>query len=231
MSYHLNSHITNNVPPLIKCSYCPSTYMHEKEKRIHEKKMHLNCGKEYNCHCGRNFTSSSSYYFHKASVHDLGDFPCTSCEKVLNSKTKLKAHEARHHGPKQPCEVCGLMVGTGKLYSEHLKCHKSIKCTVEGCNKQFTSQHVYRNHMKLEHSDQKEVPCPTCNVMYPSMFRLKKHISRQHGKQLSCEVPDCGFSTARREKIKKHYKNHKGIDITTREDLLKRLDKTKYIRE
>jgi len=195
---------------------------------MHENKVHLNKAREYKCHCGRVYTSSSSYYAHKHTAHATGEFSCTKCEKVFNTPVKLKLHEARFHGPKTPCEVCGVLVGIGHLYTEHMKSHQSIKCSIENCGKEFESKNVYRFHMRKDHCDQKEFPCPSCNLIYNSKYHLGKHISACHRRTYTCEVAFCEYTAKSRAYITKHYKNHDGLDNKERTDLLEKFKKTKY---
>ena len=109
-------------------------------------------------------------------------FPCTICEKVLNSEKLLKEHlQFIHNLLKDEIENNAQNLG------EKLK--KVIKC--EFCDDVFNYQSTLSNHVNVVHLGNGHA-CEYCGKMSTSANNLKIHIEAIHKKSTKCTCTICG---------------------------------------
>jgi hypothetical protein len=194
-------------------------------KTIHEQKVHTNVGQTFACECGKKFKSYCGLYYHRKNIHSTEDFLCEHCNEVFPSTIKLKHHFIKKHKPKDTCEICGKLT---ESISKHTNAvHKGrLKCTFEGCDKDFAGKGSLYAHVESTHKIQEGLKCETCDAEFNSEYRLKIHILRQHQTlPKPCQVPGCKHTTTRTAYLVMHYKNHKGVDSNEKVRLISELKK------
>ena len=226
---HMLNHMQREQTKDYQCRYCSEMFATTHAKRHHERRIHEEIGRKYQCECGKVYNSTAGLYNHKKDVHEQGEFPCPDCGSIFTSKVKLKLHHDRLHMPKKTCEVCGKLVPPGNLFIKHMYRHgPRVKCPFEGCEKDFADKSWLSYHTKAEHGPQEKMNCPTCNAEFNTKRNLKRHIERQHESvSVSCQVSGCNYSSTRRANLAVHYKNHRDIDTNFRNEILLQLKSIK----
>jgi hypothetical protein len=223
LTVHMMTHMSRESRPNYYCAYCPQIFTRLSMKTNHERKMHTNPGQEFSCDCGKKFKSYHGLYYHRKNEHSSTEFPCENCTEVFPSKIKLKLHFFKNHKPKTACEVCGKLTPS---ISKHMKLEHSgrIKCTFEGCGKDFASRSSLSSHIGYAHRQQDGLKCETCDAEFNSEYRLKIHILRQHRTEKKpCRVQGCTHSTSRTAYLVMHIKNHRDLDSKEKAKLIAEL--------
>lgn len=158
--------------------------------------------------CNQVFRKRNTLQKHIEKDH-LGQkpFPCTqvdqetgeACTAAFDKITKLRQHEATHHGAKRYwCTICqgagleqGVDISAGfGTYSE-LQNHTRIAHppTCEHCSAVFTTKHQLTQHVELHHSgltfeDRATIVCPIegCGKAFTKAGNLNVHIRTVHEK-------------------------------------------------
>jgi KRAB domain-containing zinc finger protein len=212
-----------------ECSYCPKKFATKHGARYHEKACHPANPELHKCDCGKLFKRESLVKKHRKNNHTykavaLQSMLCQHCKRVFSGKSGLRKHILRVHTAKQPCNVCGVLVGSG-IMEFHLKTHKKTKCSFNGCDREFFGMQTLRYHIKNEH-ESSQVQCQMCDAVFPSQLKLNRHIIR-HTRKVCCSIDGCKYSTDRRDYLAMHYRNHKGIDEDQRKKALEDLEEAK----
>jgi Zinc finger, C2H2 type len=213
------------------CSSCDKNFFSKSGRNVHFRKSHLGItNDEFKCGCGLVFKNYINLYNHKETVHLNKSYTCTECDMVFQSKSTLTRHNASRHDPKQPCEICGVMVPRGTDYKNHVKLHNpSVKCKFPGCDKVFTKQKNARYHYETKHLPPKHVSCQICNSSFTADILLKFHITRNHETQrVKCLIPECNFTALRRHFLDLHYKKHTEVDGTWRAKFQQHVKEVKF---
>lgn len=209
----------------IQCSLCPKILFTKAAIRTHINQIHKH--KKHECFCGQTFETYASLWYHRkghSSVSKPADeIKCQRCSKIFTYSSNFKKHFLSQHGPRQPCEFCGKMIPSSEIQKHHQMFHKSVTCSIEGCNKNFVNATKMKYHLKNEHVS-KPSKCPTCNVELPSEFKLKRHIYYQHGKKWKCQVSGCNHVSSRRDYLLMHVRNHRGISDSEKQALTTELE-------
>lgn len=217
-------HMSRESHPKYFCAFCPKVFNRLSTKNIHERKVHTKEIRDFLCNCGKKYNSYAALYCHRKNEHSTVSIPCQHCGEKFPSKMRLRVHFIKKHKQKDTCEICGQLTPT---IEQHLKLFHSarIKCTFEGCNKDFANQASLRSHIVYAHETQKTTnKCSECDAVFNSDYRLKIHVMRQHNTEKKpCKVPGCTHSTSRRAYLVMHYRNHKGIDSKEKARLIEEL--------
>jgi Zinc finger, C2H2 type/C2H2-type zinc finger len=145
---------------------------------------------------------------------------------MLKGVLKKTRSISQIHKEKVPCDVCGVLFGSGVPMKTHQRRkHTKTKCTFHGCDREFEGISSMRYHLKNEHENT-EVKCQLCDAVFPSQFKLRRHTNR-HNKAY-CDIDGCNYQTDRRDYLATHYKKHKNISEDQREKLLAELLQARY---
>uniref|UniRef100_A0A8W8N7R3 C2H2-type domain-containing protein n=1 Tax=Magallana gigas TaxID=29159 RepID=A0A8W8N7R3_MAGGI len=149
---------------------------------------------------------------------------CVICGfRAPNQDGDAFGEHVRKHGYATYCDVCGFSMGlqeqgtfscpecNGSFSSmeallEHRRTvHKSsyhVMC--EECGKVFRSTSGYRNHQKIRHSSDSNVPfCKICGKKFSSSSRLFEH-RKKHSDQTYYACQKCGKSFKHARSVKRH---------------------------
>ncbi|XP_076288024.1 zinc finger Y-chromosomal protein [Lasioglossum baleicum] len=194
--------------PLHNCQYCDFVTVHFSYLRIHVMRKHNNtfpfsCQKcdrrfrvraDYMKHivthdgepcicdvCGAKVPNKISLYFHKNYNHTVKDpkFPCTVCNKKLQSQKNLDNH-MQQHSQKFICEHCGLGLTRKSGLRKHIRTHsgeKSFSCQI--CQKTFASATSRKVHL-LTHSGVRPYVCTICGQSFTQRPALSVHWKKKH---------------------------------------------------
>ena len=175
-----------------KCGYCSMIFDDRKECLQHTRKVHrqhefkLKPKKEKPvkskpenmkgvCHlCGAN--SNNIKVHMKYNHHGQSTYPCSQCDKICQTKAKLRVHMGNVH-LKTPCPHCGLLIKHKKLYhhiyQKHTADHeKPYPC--QDCGKGFLTKTTYDEHMNV-HNGEKPFKCIYCPNTFASRGTKEMH--------------------------------------------------------
>lgn len=157
---------------------------------------------------------------HMEIHNDLNTYPCTQCDKILNSRYQLKIHMRVHleHKPNLTCGECGkvflrqvyLTTHKSKLHPVLDEKIKSLECYV--CKQKLLSlaslkHHIYKHFVPRNHL------CPKCGLGFRSNSLLQRHLMRadhngEHNKKFECSV--CKKKLYDITQYKNHFTTHTG---------------------
>ncbi|KIV86867.1 hypothetical protein PV11_02448 [Exophiala sideris] len=99
-------------------------------------------------------------------MHEHADqHVCPLCGKAFPEKNQLGNHKKSHEGP-FACTVCPKVFPKRAALSSHLRTHdplrRTVKCTVEGCGKQYRRGGCLNRHVKSAHQSGDTYACQYC---------------------------------------------------------------------
>ncbi|XP_045781629.1 myoneurin-like [Maniola jurtina] len=158
--------------------------------------------------CGKSFMNSKRLKVHKR-IHENGAYPCTSCGKVLKTKTSQSNHmESAHSKRIIKCQIC---LKPMKHYNDRIK-HMSVahnithtfKCPF--CDREYNIKHYLATHIRQTHGH-KNKKCKVCSMAFITNHSLKKHMLKHTGERpFTCSF--CCKSYARSYTLKEHMRAH-----------------------
>lgn len=219
----------NNIELNIKETNVKKRIKYKKRKRmlcfykycVHHSKKHK-MREKFLCElCGLSFKKYILFHYHKKKHlakrtvrNKIYSYNCSQCKRQFRTKTNLKEHE----------NYC---LGT-----------LPFKCSVQSCDKKFTSSSKLKNHVKLKHEKKFIAICSICNIGFVKLSDYKSHkISHSTDKKYSCSKCDktyktlsnlnfhmkvhndklpficdiCNKGFLRKEYLEAHINNHNGI--------------------
>ena len=145
-------------------------------------------------HCGEKCIDTRHLKNHMRMVHGEAKLKCTydGCCKEYFTLQGLNSHVFRAHQDKVDCDVCGKSLSRSQLLEHKKYVHASeklptIKCTVEGCSKEYTRRPALNRHIAAVHQT---LDCDECGKRF-SKSRLKRHKKYVHGGGSKCSVVGC----------------------------------------
>lgn len=148
---------------------------------------------------------------------EIGEYPCTVCNKVLSTAIGLEIHSRKHSGLNlHNCEVCNKQFTRSNHLKRHMIIHSEHKpytCTI--CPKAFSRRDHMAQHMKL-HTTLKEFECDICKRPFARAEHLAKHKASKHNigvkimneKKFKCAICLKGFTTEKYRDV--HMRGHSG---------------------
>ena len=130
------------------CSFCPSSFLNNDERSLHEKRLHSE--KTISCNqCDKKFALDHLLNSHIRNVHiKKRDKKCPFCEEEFYNLTTFRCHVNRHtdHRP-YPCEICGKAFLAARHLKKHLAVH-TLPHQCHLCEKKFSSKDVLDDHIR-----------------------------------------------------------------------------------
>lgn len=183
------------------CHLCKNEFHVFRSLTTHLNEHYANCICDV---CGKSFINSKRLKVHKRT-HEKGEFPCTECGKVLDSKTSKANHVESAHAKRQlKCHICFQSM---KHYNDRIK-HMSdvhnikhlFKCPI--CSREYNIKHYLATHMRQTHGN-KNKKCSECGMTFITNHGLKKHMLKHTGeKPFTCNF--CSKSFARNYTLREH---------------------------
>ena len=214
ITVHYKEHAKN------QCTICGKLFYQPCKLKEHMEKAHLK-SKIHECKdCGAKFETFGKYHYHMANFHSKEQFICEECGKNFPNKLRLTEHMTSHLDRTHVCEDCGLSFKTEKALQQHKLSHseKSFKCTVPGCNKEFSGKAGVRSHIKNIHLKKEKFTCDKCPKEFKRRTTLKEHINIHHlglndvGKNKMHRCQFCDYEAKYTTTLKSHINSvHKGI--------------------
>ena len=210
---------------LPQCDACLKDFFNEIHLKNHvenslcKKEAILQCE-----HCDKSFKSQR--YLHEHGIrahpnlvyHGQMKIPCEICGKLM-SKANIKHHMRRTHSDQIfICDFCGKEFKAEEFVQKHkVRAHmsKTIKCTIEGCDRLFSSKSNMNHHKRSCHTvkqvlkrKEKRVVCDQCLKRFAGSASLAGHKAAFHGgpKQFKCKESDCDYEAAHKETLNQHIK-------------------------
>ncbi|XP_063544125.1 zinc finger and SCAN domain-containing protein 12-like isoform X6 [Cydia strobilella] len=162
--------------------------------------------------CDAGFVTRASLQAHKR-IHVNGEYQCTTCHQVYNTKVKLHNHvRYTHQGQdkRNKCSYCGekfscITAKNSHLVKEHGVAPKVAKCSE--CDKTFGNDKILRMHYKSYHLKIKNFKCSDCTMEFSNSGGLKRHMVKHTGaRDYKCEV--CQKAFGRESTMRQHMRIH-----------------------
>ena len=143
----------------------------------------------------------------------LGDgyYECKTCGKVLMSRYNIRQHLKRHTGEIQTfdCTQCGKSYTSKQsLISHTLTVHegKMLRCTYEGCTKQFYTVYSLKQHQRIHEGDF-PFKCEICGKGFLRQDHHEDHMNRHYDIR-AYECGFCGKKFVRDTELTRHLGTH-----------------------
>lgn len=192
---HIKRFSTTDENRPFKCLFCSHSFMHEKNRKFHER-VHNNklipC-----CHCPQTFVDLTTARMHINEAHQNKVHVCNDCGMNYSSSSHLQRHrrDVRKDFPHE-CFVCGHKYMTVVALNRHKFQHvrvKPFKCKI--CLKTFTSKTQLTKHLKHQNKG-KRYECPNCEVKFAAQKSLRKHERLFNGdRPFKCTVCGHGYNS------------------------------------
>ncbi|GFP83789.1 transcription factor iiia [Phtheirospermum japonicum] len=205
---HLNRHLLQHQGKLFECPIedCKHNFTYQGNMTRHVKEFHdesapanVEHPNEHVCSehgCGKVFKYPSKLRKHESSHVKLDTVEALcgepGCMKYFTNVQCLKVHIRSCH-QHIICDKCGTKQ-LKKNFKRHIRMHEeevsseSIKCSVEGCLRSFSTTSNLKQHIKAVHLELKPFTCsiPGCHMKFAF-----KHV-RDHHEKSGCHVYTLG---------------------------------------
>ncbi|GBP10174.1 Gastrula zinc finger protein XlCGF26.1 [Eumeta japonica] len=180
LSMHIIKHEDKNFP----CEVCGKIFKTEAYKDLHVDRVHNKIGRIYCPKCDVRLMTYPQKLKHLVEVHGEQPlcFPCTSCERVFDSRRTLTIHLRRDHlkDYRYECQYCGQRFFTRFSLRNHMPTHtgeRNFKCKV--CEKTYPRRRTLKQHMRI-HTNDRRYKCQICAQAFIQNCSLKGHMRSQH---------------------------------------------------
>ncbi|XP_059056460.1 zinc finger protein 26-like isoform X7 [Achroia grisella] len=161
--------------------------------------------------CGAGFVTSAGLTGHLKG-HQVGPFPCDSCDKVFNTLTARLEHCKRIHTKTKTnlCKYCQARFLDYYQKRRHMRDVHGVdsndyKCSF--CSKVFLVNSTMRAHERQVHLKNQNFTCDICGYQSHYKESIKRHmICHSNEKNFKCEV--CKKSYARQKTLREHMRIH-----------------------
>ncbi len=172
------------------CSVCgmvfPLTRVIDRDRFRRHKEGHFI--EEFKCDCPVTWDTISGKKHHVQLMHMTGYQKCEFCQ-LVGKQDGIEKHKMRNHYP-ATCEYCAATLkGTDRLqfhlvafHPEHVPEEIRAKVRSRSGTCQYCGDHFddLPKHIKHQHSEGKNLPCPECGKIFGRLFRLNMHVKRMH---------------------------------------------------
>uniref|UniRef100_A0AAZ3PB15 Zinc finger and BTB domain containing 48 n=1 Tax=Oncorhynchus tshawytscha TaxID=74940 RepID=A0AAZ3PB15_ONCTS len=208
---HTVSH-TGEMPN--KCTSCSEQFMHKKDLRSHEIKIH-GAPKPHACSlCSKAYLSKTELRLHEASKH-RGEklFVCEECDHRASSRHGLQMHIKAIHRNERPfvCEYCNRAFTQKANLNMHLRVHtgeKPHQCHL--CGKTFRTQASLDKHHRT-HTGERPYSCEFCNQRFTEKGPMLRHVASKHQEDRPHCCKICGKTFKAVEQLHVHVRRHQGM--------------------
>ncbi|EFA05263.2 zinc finger protein OZF isoform X2 [Tribolium castaneum] len=168
--------------------------------------------------CGFVTSNSRALSVHMSYLHkEMKERWCSTCNSEVEN---LETHTLSHVNSDFKCKFCGRTFKTRGNYTEHLRCHSSVKphnCHI--CRKEFTAKRHLDKHLRTHSLPTQEVDplgeaqnyCIICKRRVRS---LKAHLLKCHSsdpkKPDGCLCTLCGKKFSSLSRFRVHMRTHTG---------------------
>lgn len=202
LQYHMQNHLPEEKRPLA-CPECPRRFSYSSALVAHtithqpeeERVAHV-CEE-----CGKSFSSPGRLSTHINVVHTKHDqvYVCHICAKSFGCKGNLVYHLTTH----QPrvhqvqCTQCGKWLKNKLCLRKHMIQHSGIKYLCELCDYAALNPQCLRNHMRVQHTDDKPFKCDLCERSFKLKNTLLNHLVQHTGiKKFACQFCSRTFASS-----------------------------------
>ncbi|KJP86623.1 hypothetical protein AK88_03727 [Plasmodium fragile] len=173
---HILTHKDNKEKIKYTCSICQSSFDTPKELRAH-KIRHYTCPYE-NCSYSYSTISKMKYHLNKHRCNLF--YSCPVCAKKFLIYKEFIQHKRSCFKKKYVCLQCNKIYLHVNGYNKHVrKVHLNIvqnyKCTVNNCNKEFSSEFSLKEHIINFHHRVKRFFCSKCNMSFGYRSSFRRH--------------------------------------------------------
>ena len=148
------------------------------------------------------------------STEENFNISCCICQKKFLLRNNLVRHLKNVHnqgggGNKHYCPTCGKQFYYKDDLKHHIAVHEGdlkFKCTINSCEKAYSTLKALKKHNKLTHEvDAETVTCKICNKQLSTKFKLKAHmLVHSNAKPFSCA--HCSETFKEKRNVVKHMK-------------------------
>lgn len=141
--------------------------------------------------CGKELGNMSSLRRHM-KTHLPGLIRCSGCNQYFASDEEKQQHMTLKHS-NNICNICGKTYKRVSDLNIHQKSHHEstvakFKCPFDGCNKTFSKQTFYEDHLN-SHTGEEPYQCESCGTRFKSRYERNSHFKLCIGLQkIECEI-------------------------------------------
>ncbi|CAG4958896.1 unnamed protein product [Colias eurytheme] len=213
----IHTDIDNYMVPLkfeddiLRCTFCRREFVQLRLLMAHINVHYRNFVCEV---CDHGFISKNIYRSHRR-IHEIGNFKCDYCERVMDTRAKKLNHERVTHGRLKnfdgtaskyvnKCQYCHQTFNGYTKKQKHLaKVHgvklPGLQC--KACDRTFPNRQRYTIHIKRDHLMERRHGCTVCDMKFFTSPSLKIHMISHSGvKKYQCDI--CMKSYGSRRSIK-----------------------------
>ncbi|SBT31031.1 krox-like protein. putative [Plasmodium ovale wallikeri] len=178
---HILTHKDNKEKIKYTCLICEISFDTPKELRTH-KIRHYTCPYE-NCSYSYSTISKMKYHLNKHKCNLF--YTCPVCTKKFLIYKDFIQHKRGCFKKKYVCLQCNKIYLHVNGYNKHIrKVHLNIiqtyKCTINNCNKEFSSEFSLKEHIINFHHRVKRFFCSKCNMSFGYRSSFRRHNINLH---------------------------------------------------
>uniref|UniRef100_A0AAR2KRZ1 C2H2-type domain-containing protein n=1 Tax=Pygocentrus nattereri TaxID=42514 RepID=A0AAR2KRZ1_PYGNA len=200
---HPPSRVENSLAGvLFPCEVCSKSFKNnvllKKHMLTHQKER-----KPYHCKfCNKTFDRKGHVQDHEKIHTGEKPYSCAKCGKRFIWLNQVKLHIQNYH-PEETGIIIKKSTKQGILKIAH---QSENKYPCEVCGKNYSSQHVLRNHLRV-HTGERPFKCKFCAKTFTQKSHMLEH-ERIHTGEQKYSCSECGLSFIWLRQAKAHVQNH-----------------------